>query len=171
MLWAAGWLERFPGPVSEVKRDALAVLTAWGTIDLDRTHLQALRSAFPRLPLVAIGACARYCCELLLGGASHVLLGDPGLALPELFSKPLPSPGLVRARDLLPKLHNHAGLLKDPALLPRPAWDSIPWQSSYGFLTVWARGCDDRCRFCAYATVQGHSPARPPKMLSPRWSG
>ena len=76
---------------------------------------------------MAVGAGARFCSEeLLLGGASHVLLGDPELALPELVSKPLPSPGLVRARDLLPRLHNHAGLLKEPALLPRPAWMARP---------------------------------------------
>ena len=61
----------------------------------------------------------------------------------------------MRAQDLLPDIHNHAGLLRDVTALPRPAWDAVPWQR-YGFLTVFtSRGCDDACKYCAYVTVQG----------------
>ncbi|MCP4164931.1 MAG: radical SAM protein [Chloroflexi bacterium] len=136
----------------------LAVYCSWGTLDADREQLAGLRAAFPRMPIVAIGAGVRYSCdELLIGGASHILLGDPELALPELLSRPLPVPGIVKARTLLPDQHNHGGLLRDPATLPRPNWDAVPWQL-YGFLTLFGgRGCDDRCKFCAYVVAQGRA--------------
>jgi hypothetical protein len=138
--------------------DLLAVLTSHTTLSADAAALGALRQAFPALPVVAIGAGARFDAALLLAaGASHVLLGDPDLALARLAAAPLPAPGPVRVRDLLPHQHNHAGLVRDPGLLPRPAWDAVPWQG-YGFLSLFsARGCDDGCTFCAYVAAQGRS--------------
>lgn len=137
--------------------DIVAVFVSWGTLDADRESVAALRAAFPDLPLVAIGASARFGVdELLVAGASHVLLGDPELTVARLET-PLPPPGLLRVRDFLPEQHNHTGLLRKPEALPRPAWDAVPW-ASYGFLSVFgARGCDDGCKFCAYATVQGRA--------------
>jgi len=136
----------------------LAVLSSHTTLAADCAALGGLRHAFPGLPTVAIGAGARFDADrLLAAGASHVLLGDPDLALARLAAAPLPPPGPVRVRDLLPHQHNHAGLVRDPGLLPRPAWDAVPW-SQYGFLTLsTARGCDDGCTFCAYMAVQGRS--------------
>ncbi len=143
--------------VAAAQPDLVAVYCSWGTLDADRGSLAALRAAFPDLPLVAIGASARFGAdELLVAGASHVLLGDPELATARL-QEPLPPVGMVRVRDLDPEHHNHAGLLRHPEALPRPAWDAVPW-GAYGFLTVFgARGCDDGCKFCAYATVQGRA--------------
>ncbi len=144
--------------IQALRPSHLVIYTSWATLDADRAALSALRLAFPHLPRIAIGAGARYNAdELLVSGATHVLLGDPELALPALAPRPLPPPGLVRTHDLLPDQHNHAGLLRDPSRLPRPAWDAVPWQP-YGSLSVFgARGCDDHCKFCAYAAVQGHS--------------
>lgn len=138
--------------------EIVAFFATRGTLAADCAHLGHLRRAFPDLPLVVIGAGARFDAETLLAaGASHVLLGDPELALARLAANPLPSPGLVRVRDLLPDQHNHAGLMRDPGLLPRPAWDAVPWRA-YGFLSVFtARGCEDGCTFCAYVAVQGRS--------------
>ncbi len=138
--------------------EIVAFFASRGTLAADGAHLDHLRRAFPRLPLVVIGAGARFDAEALLAaGASHVLLGDPELALARLAAKPLPPPGIVRVRDLLPDQHNHAGLVRDPSLLPRPAWDAVSWRH-YGFLSVFtARGCEDGCTFCAYVAVQGRS--------------
>ena len=143
--------------VAAAQPDIVAVYCSWGTLDTDRANVAALRAAFPDLPLVAIGASVRFAAEeLLVAGASHVLLGDPELTVARLQT-PLPPPGLLRVRDFLPDQHNHAGLLRKPEALPRPAWDAVPW-ASYGFLSMFgARGCDDGCKFCAYATVQGRA--------------
>ncbi|MCO6451703.1 MAG: radical SAM protein [Caldilineales bacterium] len=144
--------------IGEIAPGQIAVYCSWGTLDADRAALQVLHSAFPDIPLIAIGAGARYSCdELLVAGATHILLGDPELALAALITRGLPPPGIVRARDILPGPHNHAGLIRNPTALPYPAWDAVPWQS-YGFVTLFgSRGCDDKCKFCAYATVQGRS--------------
>ncbi|NOZ51247.1 MAG: radical SAM protein [Chloroflexi bacterium] len=138
--------------------DIIGVLSSWGTLDADRTAIAAIRRAFPHTPLIALGAGIRYSAdELLIAGATHVLLGDPELALAEMLQQPLPSPGLLRVRDILPQAHNHAGLLRHPQQLPRPAWELVPWQK-YGFLTVFgSRGCDERCKYCAYVVAHGHS--------------
>lgn len=141
-----------------VQPSLLGVYCSWGTLDADRENVSALRAAFPRLPIIAIGTGIRYSGdELLVAGASHVLLGDPELAFAALAANPLPAPGIVRVRDILPDRHTRAGLVRDPADLPRPAWDSVPWQS-YDFLTAFgSRGCDDTCKFCAYVVAQGRS--------------
>ncbi|HEY54550.1 MAG TPA: radical SAM protein [Caldilineae bacterium] len=138
--------------------ERLVVFTSWGTLEDDCIALQALQAAFPDLPLIAVGTASRYNADELRGaGATHVLVGDPDLALAAFLTRPLPAPGLVHSRDLLPDQHNQAGLLRDPAQLPRPAWDVVPWQK-YGFLTLFgARGCEDRCKFCAYITAQGRA--------------
>jgi len=136
----------------------LGVYCSWGTLDADRENLSVLHSAFPRLPIVAIGAGVRYSAdELLVAGASHVLLGDPEIAFAKLAGDSLPTPGIIRVRDLAPEQHNSAGLIRDPADLPRPAWDLVPWQK-YGLLTVFgSRGCNDTCKFCAYVVAQGRA--------------
>lgn len=136
----------------------LGVYCSWGTLDADRDNLSTLRSAFPRLPIVAIGAGVRFSAdELLVGGATHVLLGDPDLAFAKLAADSLPDPGIIRVRDLAPDQHNSAGLIRDPADLPRPAWELFPWQK-YGQLTVFgSRGCNDTCKFCAYVVAQGRA--------------
>ena len=136
----------------------LGVYSSWATLDADRENLAALRNAFPQLPLVAIGTGIRYSAdELLVAGASHVLLGDPDIAFARLAGSALPAPGIVRVRDLMPGQHNHTGLIRNPADLPRPAWDMVPWQRS-DFLTVFgSRGCNDACKFCAYVVAQGRS--------------
>lgn len=136
----------------------LGVYCSWGTLDADRDNLSALRSAFPHLPIIAIGTGVRYSAdELLVGGATHVLLGDPELAFAKLAGDSLPPPGIIRVRDLDPDQHNSAGLIRDPADLPRPAWDLFPWQK-YGLLTVFgSRGCNDTCKFCAYVVAQGRA--------------
>lgn len=138
--------------------DVVGVFSSWGTLDADRAALTVLRRALPHTPLIALGTGIRYSAdELLVAGATHVLLGDPELAVAELLQNPLPSPGLIRVRDILPEQHNHAGLIRYPERLPRPAWELTPWQS-YGFLTVFgSRGCDDRCKYCAYVVAQGRA--------------
>ncbi|NOX62979.1 MAG: radical SAM protein [Chloroflexi bacterium] len=144
--------------VRAAKPDIIGLFASWQTLDADKLALRALRNAFPHAPIIALGAGVRFNAdEPLIAGASHILLGDPELAFPALISGPLPQPGIVRVRDLLPEQHNHAGLIRDPAALPRPAWDAVPWRN-YGFLTLFgSRGCDDRCKYCAYATVQGRA--------------
>ena len=144
--------------IRQARPDALGVYASWGTLDADKAALAGLRDAFPELPIIVLGAGARYHLdELLEAGASHALTGDPELAFAALMAKPLPEPGVIRANELLPDDHNYAGLLKHPQKLPPPAWDAIPWQH-YGFLTVFgSRGCDDHCSYCAYVRVQGRS--------------
>lgn len=144
--------------IGAVAPDLLALFASRTTLAADCATLSHLRPLFPCLPIVAIGAGARFDAEALLAAqASHVLLGDPDLALARLVGEALPPSGVVRVRDLLPDQHNHAGLVRDPSLLPRPAWDVVPWQR-YGFLSLsTARGCDDTCSFCAYIAAQGRS--------------
>jgi len=151
-------LEQTINRVRSLAPQQIAIFTSWGTIDIDRAAIHAIRQAFPQTGIIALGAGIRHSAdELLVAGASHVLLGDPELALATLVTNALPAPGIVRVRDILPKYHNHAGLIREPDRVERPAWDQVPWQH-YGFLTVGgSRGCDDRCRFCAYATLQGRA--------------
>lgn len=136
----------------------LAIFCSWATLSADIAALRGLAAAFPLLPRIACGVSAHFEAEALLAaGATHVLVGDPELALPALLTGPLPPPGLVSAYDLLPGQHNRNGLLRNPDDLPRPAWDAVAW-GHYGFLTLFgARGCDDRCKFCAYVVAQGHT--------------
>ena len=135
----------------------IGVYTSHGTLETDREAIAALRAAFPKTPIVALGTGARYDGEALLAaGASHMLSGDPELAFARLITQQ-PEPGIIKAHDLLPEEHNFAGLLRHPQKLPRPAWDAIPWQR-YGFLTLFgSRGCDDNCAYCAYVRAQGRS--------------
>ncbi len=141
-----------------MKPDLLGVYASWGTLEVDKEALRALRAAFPETPIVAMGTGARYDGEALLAaGASHMLAGDPELAFAALAAGPLPDPGVIKANALLPEEHNFAGLLRHPQKLPRPAWDAVPWQK-YGFLTLFgSRGCDDNCAYCAYVRAQGRS--------------
>ncbi len=151
-------LEETIDRVRALQPDLLGVYASWGTLDVDKQAISALRAAFPQTPIVALGTGVRYNGEdLLAAGASHMLAGDPELAFARLASGPLPDPGIVKAHDLLPDEHNFAGLLRHPQRLPRPAWDAVPWQK-YGFLTLFgSRGCDDNCAYCAYVRAQGRS--------------
>lgn len=158
-------IDSFLARIRANRPDVVGVFSSWATLNADSAALTALHRAFPQTPLLTFGAGIRYSAdELLVAGATHVLLGDPDLAVAALLQNPLPSPGLIRVRDILPSLHNHAGLIRFPARLPRPAWDLAPWQK-YGFLTVFgSRGCDDRCKYCAYVVAHGHAyRPRPPK--------
>lgn len=144
--------------VAAMDVDSIAIQCSRATLAADSAFITALRQRRPHTPIVAFGAGIRFDGQTLLAaGATHVLVGDPELALPALL-RAAPSPtGLVHARDLLPDQHNQAGWLRDPAVLPQPAWEAVPWQQ-YGFLTLTtARGCDDGCTFCAYVAVQGRS--------------
>ncbi|MCX7851533.1 MAG: B12-binding domain-containing radical SAM protein [Caldilineales bacterium] len=146
------------GAVAGLSADVIAVQCSRATLAADGAFITALRERRPDTPIIAFGAGIRFDAQALLAaGASHVLLGDPELALPALLRTGLSPTGAVQARDLVPDAHNHAGLLRDPALLPRPAWEAVPWEN-YGFLTLYtARGCDDACTFCAYVVAQGRS--------------
>lgn len=146
------------GTLAGQPADAIAVQCSRATLAADGAFITALRERCPDTPIIAFGVGIRFDAQALLAaGASHVLLGDPELALPALLRTDLSTSGPVHARDLVPDAHNHAGLLRDPALLPRPAWEAVPW-ANYGFLTLTtARGCDDTCTFCAYVAAQGRS--------------
>lgn len=146
------------GRIAALAPTHLAIFCSWATLAEDSAALTALAAAFPQLPRIAFGAGVRYHAEpLLAAGATHVLLGDPELALPALLAGPLPPPGPLSAHDLLPAEHNRNGLLRHPDALPRPAWEETSWRS-YGFLTLFgARGCDDHCKFCAYVVAQGRA--------------
>jgi radical SAM superfamily enzyme YgiQ (UPF0313 family) len=144
--------------VAAMNVDVIAVQCSRATLAADGAFIAALSERRSHVPIVAFGTGIRFDAQTLLAaGATHVLVGDPELALPALLQADRFAPGLVHARDLLPDHHNHAGLLRDPAVLPRPAWEVVPWER-YGFLTLTtARGCDDGCTFCAYVAVQGRS--------------
>jgi len=144
--------------VAAMNVDVIAVQCSRATLVADGAFIAALSQRRSHAPIVAFGTGIRFDAQTLLAaGATHVLVGDPELALPALLQADRSTTGLVHARDLLPDHHNHAGLLRDPAVLPRPAWEAVPWQH-YGFLTLTtARGCDDGCTFCAYVAAQGRS--------------
>ncbi|HEY80539.1 MAG TPA: radical SAM protein [Caldilineae bacterium] len=161
-------LEETVERVRAIQPELLGVYASWGTQEVDKQALQALRAAFPDMPIVAMGTGARYHGEALLAaGANHMLAGDPELAFAALAAGPLPDPGVVKANALLPEEHNFAGLIRHPQTLPRPAWDAVPWQA-YGFLTLFgSRGCDDNCAYCAYVRAQGRSQrVRPPENVA-----
>ncbi len=57
--------------VRGVNPTLLGVYCSWGTLDADRDNLSALRSAFPRLPIVAIGTGVRLQRRRIAGGGRN----------------------------------------------------------------------------------------------------